>query len=259
MSQSCELSVQQRNMFQQGYQQYSVQELNQLDWGLRFTPLVCSSLTAIGLYYQLPYLLLFVGLLGMWAFFFPAGHPMDYIYNNAIRHIFGAIKLPPNPLQRRMACLAAGVLNTIAAALFIFSLPVAAIAVGVTLLVLQAIVITTHFCTLSWIYEGAMRMFGLWIMPLEMDQARNLIDGGAILVDVRSQNEVAEDSVETAINLPLEHLDENLEKFRDQKCLLFCASGMRAFIATEKLLDQGIDNIYNLGDINRAKELIVQA
>ena len=72
MSTTCELSFQQKSLFQQGYQHYSAQELKQLEWGLRFTPAVCSSITAYGLYAQQPWILFLVGLLGMWAFFFPA-------------------------------------------------------------------------------------------------------------------------------------------------------------------------------------------
>ena len=92
----------------------------------------------------------FVGFLGMWALFFPAGHPMDLFYNHVVRHAFGAIKLPKNPFQRRLACFAAGIMNTASAVLFLTGFPLIAIVMGIALLVLQMIVITTHSCTLSW-------------------------------------------------------------------------------------------------------------
>jgi len=63
MAKGCDLS------FQQDYQHFTPIELKQLQWGLRFTPLVCSLMTAYALYYQLPTLLLFVAGLGIWAFF----------------------------------------------------------------------------------------------------------------------------------------------------------------------------------------------
>ena len=259
MSTTCELTFQQKSLFQQGYQHYSSQELKQLEWGLRFTPAVCSTITAYGLYIQQPYILFFVGILGMWAFFFPAGHPMDLIYNHAIRHAFKAIELPENPFQRRLACFAAGIMNTSAAILFLAGFPVIAITVGVVLLILQAIVITTHFCTLSWMYEGFMRLIGQWEVPVDLDKAKTMIDNGAMVVDVRSQNEFADESIDCTINLPLENLDENTHQFKGQTALVFCNSGTRSHIAVEKLKQHGLEDVYNLGSFTRAKDLMATA
>jgi rhodanese-related sulfurtransferase len=259
MNTSCELSFQQKSLFQQGYQHYSARELKQLEWGLRFTPFVCSAITAYGLYAQQPYVLFFVGFLGMWAFFFPAGHPMDFLYNHVVRHAFGAITLPENPFQRRLACFAAGVMNTAAAILFIFDFPVIAISVGLVLLVLQAIVITTHFCTLSWMYEGLMRVLGKWQLPIDLGEAKTMVDNGAMVVDVRSQSEFADENIDCTVNLPLENLDDNTEKFQDQVALVFCNSGTRSHIAVEKLKQHGFKNVYNLGAFERARELMATA
>lgn len=256
MSTTCELSFQQKSLFQQGYQHYSAGELKQLDWGLRFTPAVCSAITAYGLYTQQPYVLFFVGFLGMWAFFFPAGHPMDLFYNHVVRHAFGAIKLPKNPFQRRLACFAAGIMNTTSAVLFLTGFPLIAIVVGVALLVLQMIVITTHFCTLSWMYEGLMRALGLWKVPMDLGKAQTLVEAGAMVVDVRSQAEFAAESLDCTINLPLENLESNTEQFEGKTALVFCNSGTRSHIAAEKLRRHGIENVYDLGAFSRARELM---
>ncbi|NIQ12094.1 MAG: DUF4395 domain-containing protein, partial [Gammaproteobacteria bacterium] len=98
-------------------------------------------------------------------------------------------KLPPNPFQRRLACFAAGIMNTMAAGFFLLDMPLAALITGGMLLCLQAIVIFTHFCTLSWMYEGLMRTIGRWNVPLAPEQARRLLDEGAQLVDVRGRDE----------------------------------------------------------------------
>ena len=249
------MSFQQRSLFQQGYQRFTPAELKQLEWGLRFTPAACSFIAAYGLLIQQPYLLFAVAALGIWAFFFPAAHPMDLLYNHGVRHLFGAVKLPENPLQRRLACLSAGMMNIAAGTLFVMQLPVAAIVVGVSLLFLQAIVIFTHFCTLSWMYEGVMRMLGKWQKPVDEDKAAMLIKSGAKLVDVRSQNEYAKESIDGAINLPLEDLEHFLEHFKQGVCLLFCNSGTRSHIASEKLKTHGISEIYNLGHFERAQKI----
>jgi len=256
MAKTCDLSFQQRSLFQQGYQQFTAAELKQLEWGLRFTPAACSLITLVALVLQLPYVLFLVAGLGVWAFFFPAKHPMDLMYNHGVRHLFGAIALPENPFQRRLACFAAGIMNTVAGALFLAELPLAAYIVGGSLLVLQLIVISTHFCTLSWMYEGMMRLLGQWHAPVPMDHAKVLLDKGAILVDVRSPNEFAKESVHGAVNLPLEDLHQHLDKFKEATCLLFCNSGTRSHIAQQKLAGAGIGEVFNLGPFNRAKSLL---
>jgi len=250
------MTFQQRSLFQQGYQHYSPAELTQLEWGLRFTPAACSLLAAYGLFMQEPTILFSVAVLGIWAFMAPSAHPMDLIYNHLIAPLFGATKLPENPLQRRLACLSAGIMNFTAAVLFIFELPIAALAVGITLLVLQAIVITTHFCTLSWMYEGAMRLLGKWNLPLDISSAKNMLSQGAQLVDVRSQTEFAKGSISGAVNIPLEDILIFTEALGEKVCLLFCSSGTRSHIATEKLRAMGIKNIHDLGDMNRVKNLV---
>jgi rhodanese-related sulfurtransferase len=250
------MTFQQRSIFQQGYQRYSPDELRQLEWGLRFTPLVCSLIAAYGLFTQQPNVLFAVSVLGIWAFLFPAVHPMDLLYNHVIRIPFNAVKLPENPFQRRLACLSAGIMNFIAAVLFIFEYPTAALVVGCTLLVLQAIVITTHFCTLSWMYEGAMRLLGKWELPIRPDSIRSLLNEGARLVDVRTQQEFARGSIEGALNYPLEELEIHQDQFKDGKYLLFCASGTRSHIATEKLTCAGVRDVYNAGDMSRLSSLV---
>ncbi len=255
MAKTCDLSFQQRSLFQQGYQRYTPAELRQLEWGLRFTPAACSLIALYGLLTANPWILLGVAALGIWAFFFPAAHPMDLLYNHVVRHLFGAVKLPENPFQRRLACLSAGLMNIAAAALFLGGLPVAAYVVGGLLLFLQFIVITTHFCTLSWMYEGLMRLLGKWQVPVDEDHARDMLQRGALLVDVRSPVEYADATIAGAVNLPLEELEQHVERLRGTQALLFCNSGTRSHIAAEKLRSLGVRSVYNLGPYKRARAL----
>jgi rhodanese-related sulfurtransferase len=256
MNKTGELSFMQRSLFQQGYQRFSPRELKELEWGLRFTPAVCSLIALYGLVNQLPYLLVLVAGLGVWAFFFPAAHPMDLLYNKGVRHLFGAAALPENPLQRRLACLSAGIMNSLAASFFLAGMPRGAMVTGGVLLVLQGIVIVTHFCTLSWMYEGVLRMLGKWRGPLPLARAQALLDQGGVLVDVRTPLEFAAGSLAGAVNLPLEELDQHLKVFGEWPALLFCRSGFRSHIALEKLRSHGIkSNVYNIGALDRATAL----
>ena len=200
---------------------------------------------------QSPVLALIVSALGIWAFFFPAAHPMDLIYNHYIRHVFNATALPPNPLQRRMACLSAGILNFLIAVFFLSESYVAAYSVGIMLVILQLIVITSHFCMLSWIYEGIMRALGRWELPLSPEETQNLLDQGAQLIDVRSPVEFAKSHTDGAINIPLDDILEHAESFSDQASLLYCASGLRSQIAHKKLIAAGIVNVYDTGSMSK--------
>jgi rhodanese-related sulfurtransferase len=250
------LSFPHRSLVQQGYTQFTPSQLREIEWGLRFTPTVCALIAIYGLATQQPWVLFTVAGLGIWAFLFPAAHPMDLVYNSAVRPLLGAAKLPPNPLQRRLACLSAGFMNILAGSLFLLGQPTAALAVGACLIVLQAIVIASHFCVLSWVYEGVARMLGSWNRPLEPAQAQQLLRGGATIVDVRTAQEYAQQHIPGALNLPLESLSENLHRLPSGTLLLHCKSGMRSNMATGLLRKNGYREIYNLGGFERARSIV---
>lgn len=234
-TQASDLTLQQRALFQQGYQRYSPEELKQLNWGLRFTPAVCTTLSIIGLVTQTPWLLLLVASMGVAAFFFPGHHPMDLLYNHLVRHAFGAVRLPPNPLQRRLACLSAAIVNIAAAALLLVGWTMAAWVAGGLLVILQTIVITTHFCVLSWAYELAMRALGRWQTALSADAVHSKVAGGAVLIDVRSQGEYEREHLAGAVNIPVDELEARQDQIPQAPMVVYCASGMRSHIAMEKL------------------------
>ena len=56
-----------------------------------------------------------------------------------------------------------------------------------------------------------MRPLGMWKVPVDLGKARTLVEDGAMVVDVRSQVEYAEESLDCTINLPLENLDSHTE------------------------------------------------
>ena len=250
------LSFQQQCLVQQGFQGLNPSQLRQLQWGLRFTPTMCSALTAVGLVYQLPALLFTVSALGIWAFFAPAAHPMDLIYNHGVRRIFGAVKLPPNPFPRRMACLAAGVMNGAAALLFLAEAALAARIVGITLLFLQAIVIFSHFCTLSWMLEGLSKLVRRHKVALAPERAKELLSHGALIIDVRTASEFAREHLEGALNIPLDEIKKHTDAVQDKTCLLYCASGMRSRLASKQLHNLGITDVHNLGSLARARTIL---
>jgi len=86
-----------------------------------------------------------------------------------------------------------------------------------------------------------------------------LLVQGALVVDVRSREEFRSDHVPTAINIPLPELGESLPRHapdKNQPLLVHCLSGGRSAIAKQQLKCMGYTNVFNLGSLGRAKELV---
>jgi len=82
---------------------------------------------------------------------------------------------------------------------------------------------------------------------------------GALVVDVRSPMEHAAGHPQGAINIPLDRLREGVEqevKSRDQVILVHCLSGGRSAVAKMQLRRLGYRNVYNLGSLGRAKQIV---
>lgn len=240
-------------IFQQGFT-CPLEQLNALHSSLRVTPLVCAALTATGLMLQSPALLLLVGLMGVVAFWFPAGHPVDWLFNRFFAHRLHMAKVPPNPLPRRLACLAGGGMNWLAAGLLLHGHTAWAISIGFVLLGLQMVVTFTHFCALSWLIEK-LNPTRAATFPIGVEQARKLVSQGALLVDVRHAEEAARFPISGAINIPSAELQYHLEDLRHVTSILFCASGRRSAAAVLELRRCGIIHAYDLGPVKKAQDV----
>jgi len=76
-----------------------------------------------------------------------------------------------------------------------------------------------------------------------------LIEKGAVIVDVRTKGEYAGGHVKGSLNIPLDQLRSNLKKFKDkdQPIITCCASGMRSASARGILKGAGFTNVHNGG------------
>lgn len=240
-------------LVQQGYNCYTKEELNNISNGLRFTPLVCMFLAIYGLYIQNPYLHFGIAALGIIPFWFPNHHPFDIFYNKVFRHLVKGNALPSNPLPRRIACLMGGMMNIGIGLAFLYSNVTLAYVFGAILITLQLVVISTHFCVASWMYEMVLRMFGKWDDFISVEKAKDLIKNGALLVDVRNPNEYEKFHLANAINIPLDNLESD-QRLKDHTAILYCKSGMRCSDGKKRLQKMGITNVYNFGGFNRWKE-----
>ncbi len=73
------------------------------------------------------------------------------------------------------------------------------------------------------------------------------IKAGSILLDVRSRDEFELAAIPSAINIPLELLREELGQLpRDRPILVYCAVGLRGYLAERILRQRGFENVFNL-------------
>lgn len=74
------------------------------------------------------------------------------------------------------------------------------------------------------------------------DEALEIVaeDGDAILLDTRTAGEHARGGIEGALHIPVDELREHLDELpRDKRLLVFCASGLRSYVACRILSQHG--------------------
>jgi rhodanese-related sulfurtransferase len=253
MIQATEGTVTDRGLRQQGYVGLSIEDLGKLKWGLRFTPTVCMAGCLVGLATQSAPLHYVLAVLGTIALPLPAHHPLDMLYNYGVRWLTGGPKLPPNPLPRRTACFLGGLMNLGIGISFQTGYLALAYAIGVALVILQLIVISSHFCVASWMIEGMAKIVGRGPARIDPQNARQLVAEGALLVDVRSPEEFATAHLPQAVNIPVDQLPARLDEVRQFACpvVVYCASGMRSGRATGVLRSAEIEDVHDLGSLSR--------
>jgi phage shock protein E len=86
--------------------------------------------------------------------------------------------------------------------------------------------------------------------------AKLLVEGGALLLDVRSASEFSSGHLDGAVNIAHTQIGEQLAKIRElqdqdphKPIVLYCRSGQRAGVAKRELQAAGFDRVTNLGGI----------
>lgn len=79
----------------------------------------------------------------------------------------------------------------------------------------------------------------------KIDAFKELLESAKpVLIDVREESDYAEGHIEGAINIPIRTLAQNLDKIpMDQPVMVYCASGLRAGMATTSLHVLGYSNV----------------
>ena len=76
-----------------------------------------------------------------------------------------------------------------------------------------------------------------------------LVKEGAIILDVRTKGEFGSGHIRGSVNIPVDQLGKNLQKFKDKKrpITTCCESGMRSASAKGILKSNGFINVHNGG------------
>jgi phage shock protein E len=114
----------------------------------------------------------------------------------------------------------------------------------------------------TWIIIGsAIATFLLLkrLLLVRPDTARDWLQKGARVIDVRSEGEYQEQHLPGAVNIPLDRLREEIPRLapdKEQPLLLHCLSGTRSGMAKASLRKMGYRNAFNLGSYGRAKRIV---
>ena len=87
------------------------------------------------------------------------------------------------------------------------------------------------------------------IEKISLDKAKTLISGGAVLLDVRSENEYKNGHIDSAINAPYTQIHVTISKLvpdKEQNIIVYCATGKRSSQAKYTLDYMGYKNVFYL-------------
>jgi len=87
------------------------------------------------------------------------------------------------------------------------------------------------------------------IFGVQSTNFKQLMEEGAIVIDVRTPGEFSAGHIEGSVNIPLNKLSHNLHKLKakNKPIITCCASGMRSASAKGILHSNGYENVYNGG------------
>ncbi len=101
------------------------------------------------------------------------------------------------------------------------------------------------------------KFFSSVVASSSAESIKEIIVGGAFLVDVRTEAEFAGGNVEGSVNIPLDKLNKSLDQFKSHKSIVvFCRSGNRSGQARSILMQNGFTHVINGGSIQDIKKIV---
>ncbi len=115
------------------------------------------------------------------------------------------------------------------------------------------------FVSVIVVLAGYYLLKSLIMNDLSPEKARRLKKDGAIIIDVRSEDEYKASHLKTSINIPLNEIKNKIGSHvpdKNKDVLLHCRSGSRSFVGKRILKQMEYKNVYNLGSFRRAERLV---
>lgn len=80
---------------------------------------------------------------------------------------------------------------------------------------------------------------------IDTNKAVDIINNGAVIIDVRTTDEFNREHITNAVNIPLDQID-TINYDKNTPIIVYCQTGVRSKEAVEKLNEMGYSNLYNL-------------
>jgi phage shock protein E len=82
--------------------------------------------------------------------------------------------------------------------------------------------------------------------------ACQMVEEGALLLDVRTVGEFSQGHIDGAVNIPVQELRDRIDAVGDseQTVVVYCRSGSRSAIARDMLREAGFRDVYDLGTMS---------
>lgn len=96
----------------------------------------------------------------------------------------------------------------------------------------------------------------LSVLSINCDKTDEEVNDGAILIDVRSEEEYKLSHLDQAINIPVDVIEEEIGNYVVDKgtpVILYCRSGNRSSNAAQALLKLGYYKVYDLGAMDNCQ------
>ena len=98
-------------------------------------------------------------------------------------------------------------------------------------------------------------LFSMFSTKKKKPELNELLNKGALLLDVRTRSEYASGHVQGSKNIPLDELGKSLHQLdKEQGIIVVCASGMRSSNAVSQLKQNGFTNCRNGGSWKNFKK-----
>jgi phage shock protein E len=86
---------------------------------------------------------------------------------------------------------------------------------------------------------------------------KEVISGGAVILDVRTKGEYQSGHLRNSLNIPLDNLQSNLKKLKKNRAIVTCcASGARSGAARRILKSNGFTDVHNGGSWQSLKKFL---